>query len=237
MEGESHHALLCARLQEFREDGIPAYSDRIFNSTFYKDMVMTLVGVRKAGKTYATYQVVDQMVKAGDLQGIDQVCYLHFDDECLMTFGVNQLSQIDESLLQINPDIHSRRVLYVFDEIHKIEGWEGYVLRLLRKRNSRILVTGSSADLEPEKVHRQLRGKSIAEHIYPLSFLEFCRWHGSDSNPAKWSPRSRAIVEKLFERYIRWGSFPGLHETSTTGEREALLKTYCSTIVASDFLE
>ncbi len=237
MNNESHHALLRARLQEFREDGIPEYSTRVFNSTFYKDMVITLVGVRKAGKTYATYQTIDQMLKTGKLSSLDQVCYLHFDDESLMTFGVNHLTQIDEALLQINPDIHSESVLYVFDEIHKLAGWEGYVLRLLRKRNSRILVTGSSADLEPDRVNRQLRGKSMAEHIYPLSFLEFCRWNDTNTNPSKWSPRNRATIEQLFEKYIRWGGFPGLHETKTDKEREALLKTYCSTIVASDFLE
>lgn len=237
MKNENHHALLCSRLQEFREDGIPDYSNRIFNSTFYKDMVTTLVGVRKAGKTYATYQVVDQMLKRGELQGLDQVCYLHFDDECLMTFSVNQLAQIDEALLQINPHIHSKKVLYVFDEIQKVEGWEGYVLRLLRKQNSKILITGSSSDLEPEKVHRQLRGKSVAEHIYPLSFFEFCQWHNLNITPAKWSPRDKAIIAQSFDQYIRWGSFPGLHEPSTDRERETLLKTYCSTIVASDFLE
>ena len=237
MNNESHHALLCSRLQEFREDGIPDYSNRIFNSTFYKDMVTTFVGVRKAGKTYATYQVINQMLKNGELHSLDQVCYLHFDDECLMTFGVNQLSQIDEALLQIYPHIHSKKVLYVFDEIQKVAGWEGYVLRLLRKKNSQILITGSSSDLEPEKVDRQLRGKSVAEHIYPLSFLEFCQWHDASIDSAKWSPRDKAIVTRLFDRYIQWGSFPGLHEPETDRERETLLKTYCSTIVASDFME
>ncbi len=37
MKNESHHALLCSRLQEFREDGIPSYSDRIFNNTTFLD--------------------------------------------------------------------------------------------------------------------------------------------------------------------------------------------------------
>jgi predicted AAA+ superfamily ATPase len=234
---ESFHTLLRSRLQEFREDGIPPYHERILDGNFYEDMVTTLVGVRKAGKTYATYQVIDQELQSGRLSSLDQVCYLHFDDESLMTFAVHHLSQIDEALLQIAPDIHAEPVLYVFDEIHKIEGWEGYVLRLLRKRNSRILVTGSSADLEPEKVDRQLRGKSIAEHIYPLSFTEFCRWRGADTHSAKWSPKGRAIAEQLFDQYLRWGAFPGLHNTTTDRERELLLKTYCSTIVASDFLE
>lgn len=234
---DNYHELLRSRLQEFREDGLPAYADRIFDITFHKDMATTLIGVRKAGKTYATYQVIDQLIKTRALADLNQVCYLHFDDESLMALRVEHLSQIDEALLQINPDIHAKPVLYVFDEIHKIKGWEGYVLRLLRKRNSRILITGSSSDLEPEKVDRQLRGKSFAGHIYPLSFMEFCRWKGAKPNPLQWSPRDRAIAEQLFNTYVRWGSFPGLSGLSTDREREALLKTYCSTIVASDFIE
>jgi predicted AAA+ superfamily ATPase len=237
MKNESHHALLRIRLQEFREDGIPKYLTRLYHSSFYKDMVTTLVGVRKSGKTYTTYQVIDQMLSSGKLKSLDQVCYLHFDDESLMTFGAHHLTQIDEALLQINSDIHSDTILYVFDEIHKISGWEGFVLRLLRKRNSRVLVTGSSSDLEPDRVNRQLRGKSVAEHIYPLSFLELCQWNKAVTDPSKWSPRSKIIVEHLFDQYIRWGSFPGMHETETDRKREALLKTYCSTIVASDFME
>lgn len=234
---ESYHELLRSRLQEFREEGLPAYSGRVLNIPFHKDMATTLVGARKAGKTYATYQVIDQLMRTRKLDDLNQVCYLHFDDESLMTLRVEHLSQIDESLLQINPDFHARPVLYVFDEIHKIKGWEGYVLRLLRKRNSRILITGSSSDLEPEKVDRQLRGKSFAEHIYPLSFGEFCLWNGAKTNPLQWSPRDRAVAEKLFDAYVRWGSFPGLSGLSSNRDREALLKTYCSTIIASDFLE
>ncbi|MBN1674622.1 MAG: ATP-binding protein [Kiritimatiellae bacterium] len=84
---------------------------------------------------------------------------------------------------------------------------------------------------------RQLRGKSIAAHIYPLSFLEFCRWHGADTDPVKWIPKARAVVGRLFEQYLRWGSFPGLHELSSDRDRTSLLKTYCSTILASDFIE
>lgn len=122
---DNYRELLRSRLQEFREDGLPAYADRVFDITFHKDMATTLIGVRKAGKTYATYQIIGQLIRTGILADLNQVCYLHFDDESLMALRVEHLSQIDEALLQINPDIHAKPVLYVFDEIHKIKGWEG----------------------------------------------------------------------------------------------------------------
>lgn len=45
---ESNHALIRARLQEFRDDGVPPYLERLFDIRFFKDMVTTLVGVRKS---------------------------------------------------------------------------------------------------------------------------------------------------------------------------------------------
>ncbi|MHC4874599.1 MAG: AAA family ATPase, partial [Planctomycetota bacterium] len=73
--------LIKKRILDFREDGLPEYRHRDLNVPFIKDMVTTIVGVRKSGKTYLTYQIIDEESKAGNIAGLEQVCYLHFDDE------------------------------------------------------------------------------------------------------------------------------------------------------------
>ena len=72
--------LIKKRILDFREEGVPEFRKRDFKVTFVKDMVTTLVGVRKAGKTYLTYQVIDEELVSGRIEGMEQVCYLHFDD-------------------------------------------------------------------------------------------------------------------------------------------------------------
>ena len=51
-------ALLKERILDFHQTGIPAYIKRDAVVTHVKDMVTTIVGGSKAGKTYLTYQVI-----------------------------------------------------------------------------------------------------------------------------------------------------------------------------------
>lgn len=44
--------LIKKRILDFREDGLPDYRERELTVSFVKDMVTTLVGARKSGKTY-----------------------------------------------------------------------------------------------------------------------------------------------------------------------------------------
>ncbi|MHC4886826.1 MAG: ATP-binding protein [Planctomycetota bacterium] len=229
--------LIKKRLLDFREDGLPPYRHRNLSVAFIKDMVTTLVGVRKSGKTYLTYQAIDDEIRKGTIQSLDQVCYLHFDDESLECFPISDMALIEKALLEINSDFFDKPCLMVFDEIHRVEQWESYALRLLRKRNTRILVTGSSSDLEEDRVGRQLRGKAFHCRVTPLSFKEYALWNGKGLNPDALSTRQEAELCRLFERYIVEGGFPGVFEIDGIRQKHHLLQSYYNSIVAADFLE
>lgn len=229
--------LIKKRILDFREDGIPEFRKRDFKVTFIKDMVTAIVGVRKAGKTYLTYQVISEELEAGRIDDIGQVCYLHFDDEALLGFTVNEMDKIEQSLLEINANFFDKTCLFVFDEIHKISNWESYVLRLLRKKNTRILVTGSSSELEEDKVDRQLRGKAFHLEVFPLSFKEYVDWHGFEYNIHALSTKDTIHLKKLFEQFLREGGFPGIFELASTRDKNNLLQTYYRSIITSDFIE
>ena len=63
----------------------------------------------------------------------------------------------------------------MFDEIHRIEGWEDYVLYLLDDRRNKILVTGSTSKLLKRDIASGLRGKNFSRELLPFSFSEFVR--------------------------------------------------------------
>jgi len=229
--------LIKRRILDFRNDGVPSYRKRIHEVEFVKDMASTIVGVRKGGKTYLTYQVIDEQIKAGYIESLDQVCYLHFDDEALRQLKIDDMDQVEQALREINSGFFDKPCLLVFDEIHKIKEWEGYVLRLLRMKNTRILVTGSSSDLEEDKVGRQLRGKALHFNLYPLSFQEFVAWHDIKVQPSRISSRLAAELNVLFDEYLLHGAFPGVFSMDKRRMKERLLQSYYQAIVAGDFLE
>jgi len=229
--------LIKRRILDFRNDGIPDYRDRGHDVEFVKDMVSTIVGVRKGGKTYLTYQVIDEQISSGAIGGLEQVCYLHFDDEALRQLKIDDMAQIEEALLELNSSFFDKPCLLVFDEIHKVKEWEGYILRMLRKSNTRILITGSSSDLEEDKVGRQLRGKALHFNLYPLSFREYVRWHDLKVQPSRISSRLAAELNVLFDEYLLHGSFPGVLSMESNRLKERLLQSYYQAIVAGDFLE
>lgn len=221
---------------DFRETGIPDYVSRDVCPTLMKNMVTTLVGGRKTGKTYLTYQVIDGLCRAGAIESLEHVCYLHFDDERLLELQAVDLRRIDEVFLGLVSGSGEEPLVFVFDEIQRVEGWEFFVLRLSRNPNWRVIVTGASADLEEDKVGRQLRGKTLTTHLYPLSFREFLRFFGGEPKRDGFSTADAARISRFFEDYMTTGSYPAMRDTPVTARRE-LLRQYFNSIVSADFLE
>ena len=229
-------ALLKERMLDFHQAGLPAYIKRDAVVTHVKDMVTTIVGGRKTGKTYLTYQVIDDLLKSGEIESLNQVCYLHFDDETLVTMTPADLARIDRVFLSLLQRTDSARTLwFVFDEIHTVPGWEHFVLRLQKKPNWHVLVTGSTSDLEEDKVARQLRGKTFTNRLYPLSFKEFLRFNGCDCQVDRMSSGDRAVVTGLLGGYLEKGGYPAL-AAMEPGLCRPLLQNYFTSIVASDFI-
>ena len=229
-------ALLKERMLDFHQSGIPAYTKRTTAVTHIKDMVTTIVGGRKTGKTYLTYQVIDELLKAGKLESLNHVCYLHFDDEALAAMATSDLARIDKVFLSLlkQTDIE-RPLLFIFDEIHTVSGWENFVLRLKKKPHWLVLVTGSSADLEEDQVARQLRGKTFTNRLYPLSFREFLLFNGWNGQADRMSSDDRATAKGLLDDYLEKGGYPAL-ATMDPPLLRPLLQNYFTSIVASDFI-
>jgi predicted AAA+ superfamily ATPase len=221
---------------EFFELGLPPYVVRDVNVPFLKDMVTTIVGGRKVGKTYLTYQAIDSALEKHAIKSLRQVCYLHFDDERLLEMTSEDLRRIDKVFLELTESDTKSKLLFVFDEIHRVDGWEYFVLRLNRNPNWRVLVTGSSSDLEEDKVGKQVRGKTLTVRLHPLSFSEFLRFKGQQVAKGRHSVSEAARISRLFKEYMRMGSYPAIPGIPTS-ERREVLRQYFNSIVASDFVE
>jgi len=228
--------IIRERILDFHKSGISEFIRRDTAVNHVKDMVTTIVGGRKTGKTYLTYQIIDDLIRGKRIKSLKQVCYLHFDDESLAALKAEELSKIDKIFLSLlDEDGEKENLLFVFDEIHNVPGWENFVLRLKKKSNWLVVVTGSTAELEEDKVARQLRGKTFTNRVYPLSFREFIRFNGSSLDLARMSGADKAEAVRLSEDYMKKGSYPAAATLDPQLTRQ-LLQNYFNSIVVSDFI-
>lgn len=218
---------------DFHARPLPALTPRDTPLRFVRDMSLSIVGARRSGKTYRTYQFVrDHMADGGR---IENICRIQFNDHRLSGVTRADLSSIDEAYYALYPEKRGReKVVFVFDEIHRIEGWEDYVLHLLDEPTHRVLITGSTAHLLRGEIASSLRGKNLPAVLYPFSFREFARHYGVP--PDTVTSRGQAHLRKLLQRYLRQGGFPGLLDAEERLHVE-ILQTYWDAMVLRDIIE
>ena len=170
---------LQRKISDFRELGIPRYVEREHPVHLADRMVSTIVGARRAGKSFRALQVADELIAQGRIGNTRHICHVDFDNPILATMSAGELGQIQNAFLKLTPECDQKSSLvFVLDEIHKIKGWEDYVIDLSRNPNWKVIVTGSSSKLLRDEIATELRGKSVASTVYPLSFREFLKFKG-----------------------------------------------------------
>ena len=140
---------------------------------FIPNMALGIVGSRRCGKTYRTHQLAIELRSEIPKEN---VCRIQFNDHRVKRIPVEELHAIDDAYYSLYPDKrNSEKVLFIFDEIHRIEGWEDYILYLLENPKHMVVVTGSTATLLKGTFASQLRGKIFPVEEFPFSFGEFLR--------------------------------------------------------------
>ncbi len=164
---------------DFQSRPLPRLTQRDLQLAFIRDMSLCVVGARRAGKTYRTYQFMQEHLAQGGTR--ETICRVQFNDHRLSGLPGSALSLIDEAYYTMFPEKRRKDdVLFVFDEIHRVQGWEDYVLYLLDEPTHRVLITGSTSRLLAGDIASGLRGKNFCRVLYPFSFGEFARHYDVD---------------------------------------------------------
>jgi predicted AAA+ superfamily ATPase len=223
------------KTNDFRSIGIPQYIHRSTKIHMADRMISTILGSRRAGKSFRLLQVADEFLQNQKIQSINNVCYLDFDNPVLRQLKASELSLIQTTFLKITPSVHLQSpCLFLFDEIHNIPGWEEYLIDLSRNSAWKVVITGSSAKMLRNDIASSLRGKAISTDLYPLSFEEFLSFNNFE-HPVN-STKGKAEVIRLFDEYMKWGSFPAMISTELFS-RETLLREYFDTMLLKDILQ
>ena len=229
---------LAEVIGEFYSEGVP--DDlwiRPFEYTEKRNDATVVIGMRRTGKTYMTYQRMRELIDGGI--PIERIVHVNLDDDRLKGIRLEDLRLIGDIHAEMYPDAAKEKCWYFLDELQNIEGWELYARRLIDSKYVQLWLTGSSSKLLSSEVATQLRGRSFESEVFPLSFAEFLAFNGI-AEPSKLGPsytsRTTGLLKNAMERYLSEGGFPDAQGLGARA-RSALLQEYVDAVVYRDVLE
>ena len=167
--------------------------------------IISLLGPRRAGKTYVLYGIIKQLRTQHPKE---RLIYINFEDDRLFPLELSDMDQMVRGYYELFPGNKEEQVWFFFDEIQEVPNWEKFVRRLFDQENCRIYLTGSSSKLLSRELASVLRGRSIPFEIFPLSFTEFLRFNEVEIQPK--SSKGQALIYHHLTRYMKQGGYPEL---------------------------
>ena len=215
----------------------PYTSRRVRGRTRFPGKATAVFGMRRAGKTTFLHQIRHEAIARGTSPAL--VPYLSFEDERLIDLTANDLGLVlDEHARMLSAEAADAPVLWCFDEIQLIAGWERFVRRVLDERRAEVFVSGSSAALLSREIASSLRGRAWPVLMHPFSFEEACRHRGIPIPEHRdiLSRRDRLRMERTFEDWLRTGGFPEAQGLDVPS-RHQLLRDYVDVAILRDVVD
>lgn len=223
--------ILKSIIKDFHANPLPLFRDRELEIPLELGKIITIIGPRRAGKTWYFFQLMAILEERGANR--QQFLYLNFEDERLdFTAGYDQIL---DAYLELYPTQELSEIFVFFDEIQELAKWEKYVRRLYDTVTRKIFLTGSNARMLSKEIATSLRGRSLSFEIMPLSFREFLSFQNVDPDD-KYSTRNRAVIQNHFEEYLVWGGYPELTGMESRFKSD-ILQEYFNVMLYRDLME
>lgn len=218
-------------ITDFQERPIRSTLKREVDIPLHSDKIISLIGVRRCGKTSILYNMIEELRRSIDPKNI---VYINFEDDRLFGSKLSDLDEMIEGYFELYPDKRDEKVYLFFDEVQNIFGWEVFIRRIYDTLNVQITITGSSSKLLSSEIATSLRGRTLTYEIFPFSFKEYLRFKNITVNLN--SSKSLSYIKNSFEEYLVSGGFP-----ETIGEdgsiQKRILSDYVNLIVYKDIIE
>jgi len=216
------HALVRDYIVEWMKREIVKGVSRELEVPRRKDRVISVIGPRRAGKTYYFYQLMGED-RANSL-------YLNFEDTRLMDVTFKDI----RDLIRIYIEVAGKAPRNIFfDEVQNVKNWELAIRELLDLQHYNMFVTGSSSKLLSREIATQLRGRTFSYLLLPFSFREFLR--AKNVFTEKMTMDEAAKIRGYLKEYLEFGGFPEV--VFEEAEKERILKEYFEMILFRDIVE
>lgn len=192
--------------------------------------IITLVGVRRCGKTSIMYEMINRLTKTISKTNI---FFLNFEDERLELIS-DELDLVIQAFRELYPEQNLSECYFFFDEIQNVAGWEKFIRRVYDTLSKNIYITGSNSKLLSSEIATSLRGRTLIFEVFPLSFSEYLRFKNIAVD--LYSSKSLAYIKNALDRFLKEGAFP---ETLFLDESHAnkTLQEYFNVLLYKDLCE
>ena len=185
------------------------------------------VGLRRAGKSYLMYQLIQEFIRSGE-KTIEDVLYINFEDERIAPIKVEEL----EFILEAYTEMYDSQPLIFLDEIQTVAGWEKFARRLADS-HYKVFITGSNAQMLSKEIYTTLGGRYIAYEVFPFLFREYLAYHHVELQKNWEYTDTRTQVIKHFQQYFYSGGFA---ESFAMNDKRSWLNAIYQKILLGDII-
>ena len=165
----------------------------------------------------------------------EAILWVGFDDERLAGMKATDLEEVLEAYRELYPSQDLKDVFMFFDEIQLIDNWELFVIRVFKSYCKNIFISGSNAKMLSQEIATTLRGWSIEEKIYPLSFVEYCQFTGTKTHHL--TEQETTYLRLKWDEYYMESAFPEIVLTKLKSLRDKKLQAYFDVMLFRDLVE
>ena len=218
-------------ITDFHEKKMPPTILRDIRIPFDSGKIVSLIGVRRSGKTSILYRLIE---KLREYVNPANIVYINFEDDRLFPLQLQNLNDLIEAYYELHPEKREEKIHLFFDEIQNVENWEIFVRRIYDTLNVELFITGSSSKLLSAEIATSLRGRTITYEIFPFSFSEYLRFRKIEIN--LYSSKSLSYIANAFNDYLHHGGFAETIEVMPD-IRSKILSDYVNLIIYKDIVE
>lgn len=191
-----------------------------------KSIITSIIGPRRAGKTYLFYSFIKE-----NALNDDEYLLVNFEDAEIGALGSEEILK---SVLY-HEELYGVQPKYIFfDEVQSFNDWEKIVYTLYERKLYAIVLTGSSSKLLSKEIATQLRGRSLPVLVLPLSFAEFLRAKGIEYG-RNVDSMTASRIKKALSEYLAKGGFPDI--ALQNAEETKFFKEYVDVLLFKDVVE
>ncbi len=226
--------LLERLVAEFHERELPQPTPRNVRLPWLPGKADAVVGMRRSGKTWFLYRLVQDRVAAGVPK--EHHLYMNFEDDRLAGVTAEHLDLLLQVYYRRVPEAREAGATILLDEVQNVPGWERFVRRVLDTEPAHVCLTGSSAALLAHELATAMRGRSIATEMFPFDFGEFLAHRGFVRPEHSPAGATRSFLEARLGEFLTQGGFPEVQGVDPW-IRQRILQDYVDVVVLRDVAE
>ena len=219
---------------ELYSQGIERESFKRILSYLEVPQVISVTGVRRAGKSTLLKQTIDYLIEKEKVPP-KNILFVNLEHPYFSQYSnsVEYLEKLFEDYLKMaNPQ---GKIYCLLDEIQFFSDWPVFVKAHYEQKGIKFLITGSNSFLVSHELLTLLSGRTLPVEVYPLSFGE---WMKMKIPVKEWTTlaltQHRHELRRLCESFLRFGGFPEVTLLKEESLADDLLNAYAKTILYQD---